>query len=382
MNPELEAIEIGIACAKQAAPEAAAATESFLSEMWGKIFSSRKACNSAATSIAKTAEEAGAPKVRIPCIHPATDSPSHIFPDAYSVNSTEAKLYEKTSGAVVKIDTSCLKGASQLTDGTLAKYSGSGFLLKNDLVATNYHVVQDGLTVPPQIILKDGTKLSCQLIARDKVADLALLKITNKPASLVLDTVDLAPLGKGSQGLPVFSIGHPAAVADATMGSGEVRYAGRWDANEALSNGNEIFKQGYTKMKKTLDFASESWFDRNPQSIRNTAVSKLETTVPTLKGASGSPLFDSNGSVRGIVSHLGASGAECTHVDHLHALLKAAGKRRIEDGWLDVFTKSQSLGGDAGKIKVAVTNTREVPWSKAVGMFSEKVERINKLLSA
>src|ERR1700733_11737668 len=102
MNPELEAIEIGIACAKQAAPEAAAATESFLSEMWGKIFSSRKACNSVATSIAKTAEEAGAPKVRIPCIHPATDSPSRIFPDAYSANSTEAKLYEKTSGAVVK----------------------------------------------------------------------------------------------------------------------------------------------------------------------------------------------------------------------------------------------------------------------------------------
>jgi S1-C subfamily serine protease len=381
MNPELEAIEIGIACAKQAAPEAAAATESFLSEMWGKIFSSRKACNSVATSIAKTAEEVGAPKVRIPCIHPATDSPSRIFPDAFSTNSTEAKLYEKASGAVVKIDVSRLKGASELGDAAIGKYSGSGFLLKNNLIATNYHVVRDGLMVQPQIILKDGTKLSCKLIARDKVADLALLKITNKPESLILDTLDLAPQGKGSQGLPVFSIGHPNAVADATIGSGQVRYAARWDANEALSNGNEIFQKGYKEMKKTLDYASESWFDRNPQSIRNTTVSKLETTVPTLKGASGSPLLDSDGSVRGIVSHLGGTGAECTHVDHLHALLKAAGKREIEDGWLDVFTKFKSLGVDTGKIKVSVTSTREVPWSKAIGMFSEKVEHINKLLA-
>lgn len=132
-------------------------------------------------------------------------------------------------------------------------------------------------------------------------------------------------------------------------------------------------------MKRLYDWTNDVWTDKNPRSIRNAAVFKLETSVPSLGGSSGSPVLDSSGAVRGIVSHGAGFGANCTHVDHLHALLKALPNRPLEDGWLDVFTKPKLVSNETGKISVSTSNVRQASWSKATGMFSRKLDRLKEL---
>jgi len=136
---------------------------------------------------------------------------------------------------------------------------GSGFLIADDQVLTNFHVIADEPT--PKIIFPDGSFVTPAKILGDKDADLAVLFTDKKYPGLVLSLPDKVIF---SQDEPLFSAGYPLGTD----------LAGR----ATVVRGNFI------------DFRRSS---KSP-------VVYLQTNISLVEGMSGGPLTDQCGSVVGI----------------------------------------------------------------------------------
>jgi len=133
-----------------------------------------------------------------------------------------APLIESVKGAVVNIDVrkevkgdellslpAPLRqrrgGAPPSTQG-----SGSGVIIDSKgLVLTNNHVVADAITI--RVRLDDGRALDAEILGRDPLTDLALLKIKGKVEKL--PSVALGDSGQMRVGDFVVAIGNPFALA-------------------------------------------------------------------------------------------------------------------------------------------------------------------------
>lgn len=151
-------------------------------------------------------------------------------------------------------------------------WTGSGFALKNNFLATNYHVI-DGAS---KILIKGvrgnfNVTYNAEVVGVDKTNDLALLKITDNnfsgfgsiPYSISTSMLDV--------GAEIYVLGYPLT---STMGD-EIK----------LTTGVISSKTGYQG-----------------------DVSLYQISAPIQPGNSGGPLFDSKGNIVGIVSakHMGA----------------------------------------------------------------------------
>lgn len=118
--------------------------------------------------------------------------------------TTEEKLVAKYNSAMFQISTS-LKGASGITS------YGTGFLIKNNLLVTNYHVIDDYFLAQEdyKIIVTRGTDKTIYPVSLhtvDMLNDLAIFTVET-------NTDDITPFTLGEsnvqQGATVYSMGNP-----------------------------------------------------------------------------------------------------------------------------------------------------------------------------
>jgi serine protease Do len=140
---------------------------------------------------------------------------------------------------------------------------GSGFILKDNLILTNYHVVEDATEV--LVTLSDRRQYVAEIIGVDRLSDLAVLKVdgTNLPNVKVGNSDEL------KVGDWVVAIGSPFSF-DFSVTAGIVSAKGRSIQNNNIGN----------------------------------YVPFLQTDVAINPGNSGGPLFDLDGNVVGINSQI------------------------------------------------------------------------------
>ena len=162
------------------------------------------------------------------------------------LNLTPAEVYAVAYRSVVVIRTSIGQG--------------SGFLFNNsNLIATNYHVVEDETDI--EIEFFDRTRTQATVVGSDAYSDVAVLSVSNVP-------VGATPLSFGDQasiGQQVVAIGNPLGLT------------------ESLSVGY------ISQVNRTLD-------------IEPIIVPILQLDLTIAPGSSGGPLLDLSGNVVGITN--------------------------------------------------------------------------------
>jgi serine protease Do len=150
------------------------------------------------------------------------------------------------------------------------KGSGTGFLISSDgLILTNKHVVSAGneKTAEFRIILNSGKQYYAQLIGKDPINDLAVLKIFDKN----LPYVQLGDSDKLSIGSTVIAIGNTLGRYQSSATKGIVSGLGR-SLEASDQSGNTV---------ETLD-------------------NVIQTDAEINLGNSGGPLVDLNGNIVGV----------------------------------------------------------------------------------
>ncbi len=152
-------------------------------------------------------------------------------------------------------------------DNTEDEGSATGFFISPHIIVTNYHVVQDAEKIT--ISFKDK-KLTAKLAVKDKINDLALLQIETGTPDVqdILDSVTALPVGSVktvTEGDRVYAVGYPLS----PMLGKKVR------VSEGIIN-------------------SLVGMDDDPR--------EFQISIPIQPGNSGSPLFNTNGQVIGVVS--------------------------------------------------------------------------------
>ena len=140
---------------------------------------------------------------------------------------------------------------------------GSGFILKDDYILTNFHVVEDATEVV--VSLSDRREFKAEIIGVDPLSDLAVLKVEGKK----LPKVIIGDSDKLKVGDWVVAIGSPFSF-DFSVTAGIVSAKGRSIQNNNIGN----------------------------------YVPFLQTDVAINPGNSGGPLFDLDGKVVGINSQI------------------------------------------------------------------------------
>jgi serine protease Do len=178
-----------------------------------------------------------------------------------------SKLFNKVDDAVVLIKTletqqrMTKKGYKEVKSGGL----GSGVIISNDgLIMTASHVVYSADRVLVETV--DGKSYTAEVISTSVPADLALIKLNEPPSNLAF--VKPADSDKVNIGEEVFVIGSPYGL-EHTLTVGHL-------SGRRINRGEEAL----------LD------------------VEFLQTDAAVNQGNSGGPMFDRNGKLIGIVSHI------------------------------------------------------------------------------
>jgi len=148
---------------------------------------------------------------------------------------------------------------------------GSGFVLRDNLAVTNYHVIAEAQTVG---ILITDMYLDAEVIGIDPVLDIAVLRV---PAlDIYSGELELAPPDAVTVGQPAYAIGYPLGI------------------------GKSISAGIVSGLERTVPLNTSSWL--SPY---------IQTDASTSAGNSGGPLLDACGRVIGVVTlHVQAPEAE------------------------------------------------------------------------
>lgn len=194
-------------------------------------------------------------------------------------------VWEAASPAVVSVV--ALKELSQrysqfsTGSGTLTEVSsGTAFIISPDgLALTNKHVVAD-TAAEYVVILEDGTELSAEVLDRDSLNDIAILKITDEdPRTGSLPYLELADSEAIRVGDPVLAIGNALG-----------EYANTTTAGIVSATGRDIVAAGGFGATESL-------------------VGLIQTDAAINPGNSGGPLINLSGQVIGMNSAIDSTAA-------------------------------------------------------------------------
>jgi len=133
--------------------------------------------NPVASAVAPTAQRvpANTPAVAAPLVAPAASPASSVASD---LQSAIEGVYAQANPSVVYIVVSAGNGFNT------SQASGSGFVYdKNGMIVTNAHVIQGAQDI--QVIFADGSQQSANLVGADGANDLAVIQVSQLPASAV-----------------------------------------------------------------------------------------------------------------------------------------------------------------------------------------------------
>ncbi|WP_298754578.1 trypsin-like peptidase domain-containing protein [uncultured Psychroserpens sp.] len=192
-----------------------------------------------------------------------------IFFFSFVLNAQDlSKIYEQVSPAVVAIFTqenTITTNQANTSQKVSTSGLGSGFMISNELIITAAHVVR----VPESLVVKfsDGETIPAKVISSYDSADIALIKLLRPKLNAI--TVSFGDSDKMKIGQQVFVIGVPLGVGF------------------SLSS-------GYISAFKRQNLG------KNP--FTNTEF--IQTDAAINQGNSGGPMFNLEGEVIGVVSHI------------------------------------------------------------------------------
>lgn len=179
-----------------------------------------------------------------------------------------------------------------------ANITGSGFVVSDSAVITNYHVIADARAV--DVIFHDGTEVPAQgTLYLDNMRDIAILKVEKIPANAVPMSLRLvAP----QQGETVIAIGHPEG-ANYSVTKGIVSAVRSADE---LKNGKQTLRQ--LKAGRHSFFFDKMHSHAEQFSVDEFAGTWIQTDAAISSGNSGGPLVSMSGEVVGMntVGHAAA----------------------------------------------------------------------------
>jgi serine protease Do len=279
-----------------------------------------------------------------------------------SLGTASRLVSQRVGPSVVHIDVVALVSlenessrllAMQHAGQVVSPEQGSGVVVDADgYILTNEHVVADASEIA--VTLSDGRRLPAELIGRDRLTDLALLKI---------EATDLMPVAwadsdKAEVGDPVWALGSPFGLnRTVTFGilSGKHRVLGSRREQGRRERGGTAFQ----------DF--------------------MQSDVAVNPGNSGGPLVDDRGMLVGINTAIvgklysGVSFAIPSNVAQtVYEQLRAAG--RVERGWLGVqLADDPSASTDNGPLGVTVEDyaADESPAARAGLLRGDQIVRFN-----
>jgi hypothetical protein len=172
---------------------------------------------------------------------------------------------------------------------------GTGFVIGNDLVVTNEHVISGEGTghragVISGVIVKtfSGDELDAEVVGYDKDWDVALLRTE---APLEADALVWGDSKKLNNGDPLFAIGHPSQMGNWALTAGVfVKSETRISAPSRENYDTDAeFEAALVNHQKLLE--------DNPKEGDPGTKTTITTTVPGMIGSSGSPIFNVEGEV-------------------------------------------------------------------------------------
>lgn len=176
--------------------------------------------------------------------------------------------------------------------------AGTGFVIGNDLVVTNEHVISGEGTgyrsgVISGIIVKTfgGKDFNAEMVGYDKVWDVALLR-TNAP--LGVPALTWGDSKKLQNGNPLFAIGHPGQMGDWALTAGVFIQSNTIIFTPLRKNYDTdvAFEEALAVQQKLMESQDTAYKEGDPGT--NTTI---DTTVPGMIGSSGSPIFNVDGEV-------------------------------------------------------------------------------------
>jgi len=187
-----------------------------------------------------------------------------------------------------------------------ARVSGTGFLVGNDLVATNRHVAQPWYGDPDaEKLIEQGaipsleslviffpnspTPVNLSPASVSKTSDLAVLRAQNSALVRSLAVVPLAQ-SPGAPGQLVTVIGYPMGIAGMVAKSPTGIYERLADRHNDISAASELAALSLIRPSTTCGHLGDVVGD------------KLIYDAPTAHGGSGGPVFNSRGEVIGVNS--------------------------------------------------------------------------------
>jgi putative serine protease PepD len=193
----------------------------------------------------------------------STTTVDHSQPASAATGLSINAIYQRTYQGVVDITVSSTQGLSPFGGGGTSQAEGSGFVYdKRGDIITNQHVVDGAKSITVQFW--NGKTYKAKLIGSDSSTDLAVVRVTNAPSS-ILHPLMLGNSSSVQVGDGVIAIGSPFGLAE-TVTSGIV-----------------------SAVHRTMD-APNSY----------TISDSIQTDAPINHGNSGGPLIDAAGRVIGV----------------------------------------------------------------------------------
>lgn len=151
-------------------------------------------------------------------------------------------------------------------DSSGASVTGSGFLIDDGYVITNYHVIRYGVenNYSPVVVLYDESYVDCEVVGYDIDNDIAVLKIE----SGLLNAVQVGDYDSVEVGDKIYIVGDPYGMLEFTMTTGHVSAKDRLVATQSNNN----------------------------------AISMFQIDAATYSGNSGGPVYNEYGEVIGIIA--------------------------------------------------------------------------------
>ena len=187
--------------------------------------------------------------------------------------------------------------------------TGVGFVIGDDLIVTNEHVISGEGTgyrsgVSSDIIVKTfgGEDFNAEMIGYDKIWDVALLRTDSRLGVPLLTWGDSTKLQSGH---PLFAIGHPGQMGNWALTAGifvrshTIIYTPSRDNYDTDAE----FEEALAVQQELMEPSAVAYKEGDPGTT--TAV---QTTVPGMIGSSGSPIFNADGEVIALL--WGAQGIE------------------------------------------------------------------------
>lgn len=198
-----------------------------------------------------------------------------------------SSIAKKMTDSVVAITTEAMTTSNFWFGSQVVSGAGSGVIMSSDgYIITNAHVVNGASTI--KVTTSDEKTYTAKLVGKYTQGDIAVIKIN----ATGLSAATFGDSDKITQGQTAYAVGNPEGTFSGSITSGIVSALNRTitvsiDDDSSSDDGNNQYSQ---------------YFGRTQNTSTTAKLNVIQTDAAVSPGNSGGGLFDSNGTLIGIVN--------------------------------------------------------------------------------